>query len=680
MHRLGSIATHDMPPLDTSRSRYSDWFVLLWSMVLCGALSLLGGCGEGFRPAATVPPVTASQQPSATATASQQQAFNVADMLRQRAQDEEALEAFKDFLRQHPSSPLTDQVLLALGDLSVQFGQPMQAEGYYRSLVQNFPASPHVAKAHLALGVLAYQLQDYDRGLVSLRQALPGLTAPEQQGKAQYYLGAIARQQQRYIDAIDALKIAIELSSDPDLQQQAQSDITAIIQDDSTLPDLQQMSERYPTDFPGGLILFRLAELYREDKAVIEEMATLQRFTTAFADHPDIPLAEARLQVLQSALSTNPTKIGVLLPLSGEGQLAGQRTLWGIELALSGLRARDPSLELTLVPRDSQGDSAVASEALRSLVSDEHVIAVIGPLFSQVATDIGPLVDALSIPTISPYARDSEFPLLSAYAFRNSLTDATQAQFLAEYAIQVLNLTRFAILYPDESYGTALKDVFIEHIIRLQGEVVAVASYPQDTTDFRQPIKQIGGVDDQTLNDLIVGADTATLQLSPDAERASEQAAKPYDAIFLPGYYDRVGLIAPELAFYNVTNVQLLGSDGWNAEEITAIGERFVEKALFVDGFFADSPAPAVSAFVQQFQQRYGERPALLAAQGYDTLLLLAQVLRTGLTTRDELRDSLLQVRNFPGLSGLTSFTPQGDTEKVPYLLTIRKGRIIQVN
>jgi ABC-type branched-subunit amino acid transport system substrate-binding protein len=246
--------------------------------------------------------------------------------------------------------------------------------------------------------------------------------------------------------------------------------------------------------------------------------------------------------------------------------------------------------------------------------------------------------------------------------------------------MQVLNLTRFAILYPDESYGAALKDVFIEHVIRLQGQVVAVSSYPRDTTDFRQPIKQIGGIDDQTLSDLTAGADTATIELPPEAELAAGQSAKPYEAIFLPGYYDSVGLIAPELAFYNITDVQLLGSDGWNADEITAIGERFVENALFVDGFFADSPAPAVSAFVQQFQQRYGERPALLAAQGYDTMQILAQLLRTGLTTRDALRDRLLHVQDFPGLSGITSFTPQGDTEKVPYLLTIHKGRITQVN
>ena len=93
MYRLGSIATHDMPPIDASRSRYPDWWSLLWSTVLCGALSLLGACGEGFRPDATVPPMAAIQQSNAmaSATASQRQAFNAADMLRRQARDAEAL-------------------------------------------------------------------------------------------------------------------------------------------------------------------------------------------------------------------------------------------------------------------------------------------------------------------------------------------------------------------------------------------------------------------------------------------------------------------------------------------------------------------------------------------------------------------------------------------------------------
>ena len=81
--------------------------------------------------------------------------------------------------------------------------------------------------------------------------------------------------------------------------------------------------------------------------------------------------------------------------------------------------------------RDTQGDSAVAREALRSLVTEDHVIAVIGPLFSQVATALAPLTEELGVPVISPYARDSQFPALSAYAFRNCLTDAQSSSFFS---------------------------------------------------------------------------------------------------------------------------------------------------------------------------------------------------------------------------------------------------------
>ena len=670
-----------MPLSEPRTYRHYNWLLMRWSIVLYGVLILVSGCGGGTRPRATTPSAQQPGTPGATASPAQIQAFAAAETLRLQEQDIAALNAFKEFVRQYPSSPLTDQALLALGELSHAAGQSVQAEGYYRSLMQNFPASPRVPEAQLALGLLAYDLEDYDRSATALQQALPNLTDLNQRGRAHYTLGAIARQQQRYPEAIEALKTAAETSSDTVLIEQAHSDVITILQDQLTLEDLQQLSQRYPTSFPGGLVLFRLAEMYREDGNVVEEMAALQQLNSTFPDHPNAPLAEARLLTLQSSLTTNPMKIGVLLPLSGDGRLAGQRTLWAIELALSNLKALDPSSELALVIRDSQGDSVIASAALRSLVNDEHVIAVIGPLFSQVATDIAPLVDELGIPVISPYARDSEFPNLSIYAFRNSLTDATQAKFLAEYAIQVLNLKRFAILYPDEAYGAALKDMFIEHVIRLQGEVVAVAPYPQDTTDFRQPIKRIGGVDDQTMSDLTAGADRTTLQLPSNVRPDSGQAAKPYDAIFLPGYYDSVGLIAPELAFYNITNVQLIGSDGWNSEDITTIGEQFVERAIFVDGFFAKSSAAAVATFASQFQQRYGEPPALLAAQGYDTLQLLAQMLQQNdITTRDDLRDSLFQVRDYPGLSGLTTITPEGDSEKIPYLLTIRRGQIVQVN
>jgi len=123
-----------------------------------------------------------------------------------------------------------------------------------------------------------------------------------------------------------------------------------------------------------------------------------------------------------------------------------------------------------------------------------------------------------------------------------------------------------------------------------------------------------------------------------------------------------------------------LGTDGWNAPGLVATDAHLLEGAVFVDGFFANAASSAVRAFVDQFRSRYQETPGLLAAQAYDTLLMCAQVLKAGAHTPAQVRDGLLQVRGFAGVSGLTSIGEQRDAEKVPYVLTIRGGQIVQLN
>jgi ABC-type branched-subunit amino acid transport system substrate-binding protein/outer membrane protein assembly factor BamD (BamD/ComL family) len=661
----------------------SDFCVRLLSLLLLCSLGLLllWGCAvfTPTRPATTTLPSSGSPD-LLRATPEERQAFVAADALRMRGNDVLAFQAFRDFVRAYPASVLTDQALLALGGLAAKLGEPQQAEGYYRRLIEFFPASTHLAEAYLERGVMLYHLQDIDASQAALQQALSQTVSRQQEAKAHYYLGTIARQRHQYAEALDELRIVVDTSPDTALIRQARSDIAAIIQNSMTVDELKQLSQQYHAEgYPGELILSRLAQVYREEGNVMEEMAVLQRFLSTFPDHPQAVTAGVRLRELQAMLTTDATKIGVLLPLSGEARVAGERALWGIELALATLRERYPTLTLSLLIRDSRGSSAHAGNVLRELVSEGHVIGVIGPLLSQVAIDLAPLAEQLGVPIISPYARDSRFPSLSSYAFRNSITDVMQARFLAEYATHVLHLSRFAVLYPDEPYGRTLKDLFIEHVIQLQGEVVTAAPYPPEATDFRQPIKSIGGVDDETLRDLLAG--TATLPLSDGGTTAeAEGSPKPYEAIFLPGYYDTVGLVAPELAFYNITGVQLLGGDGWNSPKIVEIGERFVEGGIFVDGFFVDASSPSVAAFVEAFQSRYGESPDLLAAQAYDTLEMVAQVLQSGVRTRPQLRDGLLQVRDFPGVSGTTSINAQGDAEKILYLLTVRHGHIVQLN
>src|SRR5262249_19991879 len=153
----------------------------------------------------------------------------------------------------------------------------------------------------------------------------------------------------------------------------------------------------------------------------------------------------------------------------------------------------DPAAQLSIAIRDSN-QSAAAQEALRTLVNEEHVIGVIGPLLSRTAIELAPLADQLGVPLISPYARDSDFPSLSPYALRNSLTDAMQGRVLAQYAMDVLQLRRFVILHPEDPYGTALRDRFREQVLQRQGDIVAVLAYPSNSTNIGRAIGQLKGL------------------------------------------------------------------------------------------------------------------------------------------------------------------------------------------
>jgi ABC-type branched-subunit amino acid transport system substrate-binding protein len=504
--------------------------------------------------------------------------------------------------------------------------------------------------------VALYHRQDYPNSAVEIRKYLTLMPTGESRGLARYYLGAGGLKQQRYADAMADLKAAVETSRDPAVARQAREHIARTIRDVLTVDALTSLVPQYATTYPGDLMLERLAQEYRKTKAQAAEADALRRLTQGFPNAPDIQAARARLQSLEqsqqaqarSAQRSDQHKIGVLLPLSGAGARAGTRALRGIELALAMIQEGDPALQLSMVVRDSTQQAATAQEALRALVNEEQVVGVIGPLLSRMAIDLAPLAGELRVPLISPYARDSDFPALNPYAMRNSLTDTLQGRFLAEYAMQKLKLQRFVILHPEDAYGTALRDRFREQVLQRQGAIVAEVSYPPNSTNISRVLGRLNGLE--------------------------------YDAIFLPEYAGKVSAIVTQLAKQNIQGRQLLGTDSWNAPALVAKNPRLLEGAIFVDGFFADAQAPVVQTFVAQFRSRYNETPDLLAAQAYDTLLMCAQVLKAGAHTPVQLRDGLLRVRGFDGVSGLTSLDETRDAEKVPYLLTVKDGRIVQLN
>ena len=617
--------------------RYTPW---MGAVCLMLTLLFLAGC-------ATLTPVPEPELPQTGMEPNAEEVFGIAEVLRRNERNDEALQAFAGFIEQFPDSPLGDDARLAIGQLAAELGRPDDAIAAYTDLIGNFPDSELRAEAYLGLGRSRYDQQDYTGSWVALQDALDASPTPAQQARAHYHLGTASLALRAYGEAVTELALAAG-ATDPELAEKARHLLGEIVRNDLDMPPLEVLAHRFATAYPGDLLMAELARRHRAAGNVQAEIDTLRRLADAFPDHPEAGATRGRLETLETALDTDPTKLGVLLPLSGPTGQIGRSALQSVQLALDTLQQRHADLDLSLVIRDTGASTETARSALHALVEEAHVVGIIGPLLSQTAEELAPLADKLGVPLISPYARDSQFPKLSPYAFRNSLTDAMQGRLLASYATQQLARRRFAILYPDDAYGSTLADHFSAELADHNGRVVVKAAYPPDVQDVRRAVRRI--------------------------------RTETYDALLVPDYADNIARLASELAYDTEAGVQLLGTDGWNDPEITTIAAWVVDGAVFVDGFYAGSPVPHVAAFVTGFRDRYGIVPDLLAAQAYDTLMMCAQVLRTGARARSELRDGLAQIRGFPGVSGITTMDADGDAEKVLYVLSVREGKIVQIN
>ncbi len=125
----------------------------------------------------------------------------------------------------------------------------------------------------------------------------------------------------------------------------------------------------------------------------------------------------------------------------------------------------------------------------------------------------------------------------------------------------------------------------------------------------------------------------------------------------------------------------MLGPNGWNDAELPRLTRQFVEGAVFTDGFFRHSTYPFVQEFAERYFSQYNEEPTILEAQGYDIAGIMLSLLNdSSIRNREDLRRALVQLQNYPGVTGATRFDFIGEADKVLFLLQVQNGTIVQIN
>lgn len=391
--------------------------------------------------------------------------------------------------------------------------------------------------------------------------------------------------------------------------------------------------------------------------------------------------AQNLLKQITDRKKVHKDTIGAIFSLTGKHSRYARKSLQGLQLSLGvfNTTSRTP-FKLAVV--DSGNSPDTARKAVERLVTEDHVIAIVGGLLSKTATAISSKANELGVPNIT-LSQKPGLTKVGAYVFRNALTSEMLVRQLVKDAMVQRGLKRFAILYPNDPYGTEYANLFWDEVRARGGVIAASQPYNSKETDFNNVVRRLIGtfyLEDRKdeykikLKEWMKNRRSLSLR-SPPPDDLLEPIIS-FDGIFLPDNTRAVGQVAPMLVYHDVKNIPLLGTNLWNTDSLIKRGQKYVEKALFVDGLSISNERFKNSEFFREYQKTFGENPGTFASQAYDAGLLLRKIIDSGESSRMGLRKQLAQIGQFEGSLGLLKMNNQREFKRPIINLEVVNGQI----
>lgn len=601
-----------------------------------------------------------------------------AKLLIEKGDPESAASMLRRFLTTAPRPEHLDDAYLLLAAALHALKEYPEALKYLNQLQTEFPTSELADRGKLLMARTHAAMGNLDLALPLLTQVRTSTSDEDTKREALALTAEFLTQKREYVRAIQTLLEG--MAGSPEEQTtETREQIKELIAQKMDKKSLIRLRTAYPRAYPGDLAAIRLIEYYiarGEDHLAERE---IQQFLSAFPGHPYAAKADESLALLRARLKAHDFFVAAVLPLSGRLAPFATEVLDGVQLAVERAREQPGTPSIGLIIKDTEADRPGFLDDLAALLTEDRPLAVIGPMLSKNLPAMAEMAQKTRIPLITPAATLPNVRRLGGYLFSTSLTYTLQAKRIATYATNDQGYRRFCILYPDTIYGRELARLFAQEVRQHDGEIIAMESYKEGETDFGPQIKRLKAEDLKKYG-LAVPVDPSRPPGKPVGKNDKRLLYTPgFDAIFIPSRSNDIGLIAAQLAFHDM-KVPLLGTNGWNSQDFARTADRTVDGATFVDGFFAESPNPAVQEFVQRYQKRFQTMPSLFAMQGYDAARVVIEAIRKGATSGEAVQEYLATQRDLPTLAGPASFGPDGTLQRPLFLLQVKQGRFVQLD
>jgi branched-chain amino acid transport system substrate-binding protein len=346
-------------------------------------------------------------------------------------------------------------------------------------------------------------------------------------------------------------------------------------------------------------------------------------------------------------------KVGGIGELTGDIPAVGASFKNAAELAVAeindagGLEVGGKKYQIELLIEDNAGKAEQSASAAQKLITQDNVVAIIGPNASRYAIPASEIAEANQTVLISPWSTNPKTTLDAntgapkKYVFRAAFIDPFQGRVVAKFAQDELACTKAAVLYDVASdYNKGIAEFFKQTFEENGGQVVAFETYTTGDKDFNAQLTKI--------------KDT-----NPEC-------------IFLPNYYSEVPLQIQQGKALGIT-VPFLGSDSWGSSELFSLCGADCDGYYFSTHYAADAATPIATKFIEAYTAKYGNTPDDVAALTYDSFGLLWQALQdAGKVDRQAVRDALAKIPSYDGVTGNMQFQEgSGDPIKSAVIIKI---------
>lgn len=345
-------------------------------------------------------------------------------------------------------------------------------------------------------------------------------------------------------------------------------------------------------------------------------------------------------------------KVGANLEMTGGSASYGISSKNAIELAFKEINEKGGinGKQLELVVADNKSEAAEATNAMQKLVSQDNVVAVIGPNLSSSVIAASAINNSAKVLDIAPMATNPYVTVDQAsgktkdFNYRTCFIDPFQGTVMAKFATAELGVGNAAILIDNSSdYAKGLAQFFKENFVKEGGAVTAEESYLQKDTDFKATLTKI-------------------------------KATNP-DFLYVPGYYQEVGLIVKQARELGM-NMPIAGGDGWDSAKMPEIaGLAALNNTYFSSLYSPEDSSDINKNFVAAYEKAYGQKPDVFAALSYDSALLVAEAIKNaGSTEPAKISEAMAKINGFSGVSGSVTFDDKHNPVKSAVILEYKDG------